>query len=213
MEYASEHVANWPGYRAFQQALGRAGWDAFPTLRAELPESNGGLTPPAASARALEELAHFRTLEEIGRDTFLVETASGEVLHRHIEAYDGVFLFGGGASPRAGVRSFDIFVEDPTTGASLFRSAHFRQARVGSGAGGSVELVDLDGGGVYCGPVAVRRYVPCPDGRWQDDEGRCDAVLPVKSRVVTPANFAHVVEPLECLFRASLETGNLVRRC
>jgi hypothetical protein len=66
-------------------------------------------------------------------------------------------------------------------------------------------------------PVAVRRYVPWPDGRWQDDEGRCNAVLPaephVESRVVTPADFAPVVEPLERLFRASLETGNPARWC
>jgi len=59
--------------------------------------------------------------------------------------------------------------------------------------------------------------VPWPDGRWQDDAGRCNSVQPaelhVAPRVVTPADFAHVVEPLERLFRASLETGNPVRRC
>jgi hypothetical protein len=30
---------------------------------------------------------------------------------------------------------------------------------------------------------------------------------------VTPADFAHVVEPLDRLFRASLETDNPVRWC
>jgi hypothetical protein len=59
--------------------------------------------------------------------------------------------------------------------------------------------------------------VPWPDGRWQDDAGRCNAVLPaelhVESRVVSPADFAHVVEPLERLIRASLERGNPIRRC
>jgi hypothetical protein len=37
--------------------------------------------------------------------------------------------------------------------------------------------------------------------------------LHVESRVVTPADFAHVVGPLEWLFRAALETGNPVRWC
>jgi hypothetical protein len=72
-------------------------------------------------------------------------------------------------------------------------------------------------GGVYRGPVAVRLCVPWPDGRWQDDEGRCNSVLPaelhVESRAVTPDDFAHVVGPLERLFRASLETGNPGRWC
>ena len=59
--------------------------------------------------------------------------------------------------------------------------------------------------------------MPWSDGRWQGDEGRCNAVLPAEphgeSRVVTPADFAHVVGPLERLIRASLETGNPVCWC
>jgi hypothetical protein len=55
--------------------------------------------------------------------------------------------------------------------------------------------------------AAVRRYVPWPDGRWQDDEGTFNFVLPaevhVESRAVRPADFEHVVAPLERLFRAS----------
>ena len=59
--------------------------------------------------------------------------------------------------------------------------------------------------------------MPRPDGRGQDGAGRCNAVLPaephVEARVATPADFAHVVGPLERLFRASLETDNPVRWC
>jgi hypothetical protein len=218
MNQASEHVANWPGYRAFQQALGRAGWDHFPTLRSELPESNGGLTPPSAAALALEELNRFRSLGEVGRDTFLVETATGEVLHRHIAVYRGVFLYGGGGKPRAGIGPFEFFVEDPATGAFLFRSVHFRQSRVEAPPGEEVvTLEDLNGGGTFRGPVSIRRDVPWPDGRWQDDQGRCNFILPselhVEARVVTPADFDHILGPLERLFRASVETGNPVRWC
>jgi hypothetical protein len=216
MRHASEHVANWPGYRAFQQALGRVGWGSFPTLRSELPEANGGLTPPSAAAIALEELARFRALGEVGQDTFLVETATGEVLHRHIVAYEGVFLFGGGTRPRAGVGPYEFFVEDPASGVCLFRSARFRQTPVAAPPGEElVDLDDLDAGGTYRGPAAVRRYVPWPDGRWQDDHGRCNFVLPaelhVESRLATPADFDYILGPLERLFRAAVETGNPVR--
>jgi hypothetical protein len=59
--------------------------------------------------------------------------------------------------------------------------------------------------------------VPWPGGRWQDDEERCNSVLPaelhVESRAVTPGDFAHVVGALVRLLRASVETGNPVRWC
>jgi hypothetical protein len=44
MRYVSEFIANWAGFRLFQQALSKSGWDRFPVLRRELPEVNGGLT-------------------------------------------------------------------------------------------------------------------------------------------------------------------------
>jgi hypothetical protein len=42
MRYASE-IINWTGYRAFQQTLEAVGWDHFPVLRAELPNTNDGI--------------------------------------------------------------------------------------------------------------------------------------------------------------------------
>jgi hypothetical protein len=202
----NEHVANWSGYWAFQQALARVGWDNYPTMQCDLPEANGGLTLSSAAALALKELAHFRSLGQVGQDTFLVETATGEVLHRHIAASDGVFLYGAGEKPRAGIGPSQFFVEDPATGACLFRSVCFRQTRVAAPPGEDlVDLEDLNGGGSYRGPVTVRRY----------DQGRCEFVLPaelhVETRVVKPADFDHILSPLESLFRASEETGNPVR--
>src|SRR6187399_1624402 len=53
MDFVSTHISNWTGYRLFQAALEQIGWQHFPVLKAELPNSNGGLTPCAASAQAL----------------------------------------------------------------------------------------------------------------------------------------------------------------
>jgi hypothetical protein len=138
------------------------------------------------------------------------------VLHQHIAAYGGVFLHDGGVRSRAGVGPCEFFIEDTATGACLFSSVHFRQTPVAALPGEVlVELEDLGGGGKYRGPVAVRRYIPWPDGRWQDDQGRCNFILPaelhVESRAVTPAGFGHILGPLERLFQASVETGNPVR--
>src|SRR4051794_28231436 len=47
MRFARESIANWAGFRLFQQALDHVGWDRFPVLRQELPEANGGKTEAA----------------------------------------------------------------------------------------------------------------------------------------------------------------------
>ena len=102
MRYASEFIANWAGYRLFQQALAEAGWDKFPVLHGELPEANGGMTGAAGAALALGELALFRSLGEIGSNPCLVDTATGEVIQEHVAGYGGVFILDGDSGLEAG---------------------------------------------------------------------------------------------------------------
>jgi hypothetical protein len=63
----------------------------------------------------------------------------------------------------------------------------------------------VPGAGCRPWPHAVAGQPP------EDDAGHLNSVLAaelhVESRVVTPAGFAHVVELLERVFRASVETG------
>lgn len=66
MEYASEPISTWTGYRLFQQALGRVGWEQFPVLDHELPHANGGQTEAAMAALALRELDEFRRVGGVG---------------------------------------------------------------------------------------------------------------------------------------------------
>jgi hypothetical protein len=67
MDYASEHISNWSGYRLFQEALERAGCELFPALCAELPNSNGGQTGSAQSKLAVAELERFKQLPSLGK--------------------------------------------------------------------------------------------------------------------------------------------------
>jgi len=46
MAQAPVYVSNWTGYRLFQEALKAARWRHSPTLRAYLPQGNGGRCPP-----------------------------------------------------------------------------------------------------------------------------------------------------------------------
>src|SRR6185295_5243217 len=41
MTLANEHIGNWAAYRSFQHAMEIAGLQHFPTLKLQLPQSNG----------------------------------------------------------------------------------------------------------------------------------------------------------------------------
>jgi hypothetical protein len=224
MDYASERISNWGGYRSFQQALERVGWGHFPVLEADLPDTNGGLTAPDRARQALEELAYFRSLSELGRNTHLVDATTGEELYDYTAAYDGVFVWAGTVGLEVGVGEFDFFVRDAKTKEDLFRSPCFRQTplhpdRVGQETDvGEVEFEDLDTGERFRCPFAVHgRQVPWPDGRLKDDEGRCNFSVPaefeVVSRLITPHDFCYILDALEKVFRAAVETSNPVRWC
>jgi hypothetical protein len=223
MAAARVRVSNWSGYRAFQQALGQAGWGRFPTLREELPNANQGSTDAAAARRALEELAAFRAHDDLGHDWFLVDGNTGEVVHRYIAVYDGKLIFGGASGVDVGFDDRGLFVVTRTQPPrELFRAMRLEQrlldpSREAAGGGpGPVELVDLDTGRRMECPVAVAdRQIPWPDGRMLDDDGRIRSTYPrrlqVERRAITAAEFEYVLRPLEEVFQAAVATGNPVR--
>lgn len=127
MEHASEHIANWTGYRLFQQALAGVGRDRFPVLRHELPEANGGLTEAPRAALALGELDEFRKVGDVGTTICLIDTATGEVVQENVGVYEGVFIMDGRAGLDAGLDGSGFFIRDRETKAELFRAARFRQ--------------------------------------------------------------------------------------
>ncbi len=224
MDAASEHIANWPGYRLFQQAMGKVGWDRFPILRRELPEANGGLTAPSAASMALAELDEFRRCGEVTTTICLVDTAKNIVLQKQINAYEGIFIRDGRSGLEAGIDGSGFYLRDRESGVELFRAARFRQTlqapqryRPGPEAG-RVLFHDLDSGREFeCRTAVPGRTIPWPDGRMEDDRGRCNFEYPpelhVESRAEKPSDFEHIVGPLEKVFRASIEFDNPVRWC
>lgn len=92
MQIATEGLSNWSGYRAFQQALSEIGWHHFPTLKAELPERNGGYMIAESSAKALKELDYFQHEARFGTKFSLFDTETGEVIHDYVKGYRGIFI-------------------------------------------------------------------------------------------------------------------------
>jgi hypothetical protein len=223
MDFVSEAISNWSGYRTFQEALGDVGWRHFPVLREQLPNSNDGLTPSAASAEALRELDVFASAAEIGTKTVLVDTASGAGLYEHIAAYDGIFIYASATRGiNVGISEFEFFAVDTTSGEHVFRATRFRQfnktGKELSGDGDGVVWENLDAGVAYESGIAISgKQIPWEDGRWQDSAGRCRFEYPsefhVEQRPRMAAEFDHIVRALRVVFAASVNTGNPVRWC
>lgn len=216
MEAAHEHIGNWATYRLFQEALGDAGWDHFPTLRRTLPNNNDGLASTAQATSCLDELAVFERLYR-AEVSALFDSDTGDVLHEHVRSYEGVFLLGG--------TGFDVGVDD----AGLFvreraapRRECFRAMRIEQrpleleGGVDGAELVDLDGTARRIVRMRIHGHaIPWPDGRMQNDEHRfrfsCPTRLHVARTSRTAGAFRDVLRALSNVFRASVSTGNPVR--
>lgn len=217
-----EVIANWYGYRLFQQALEKVGWDRFPVLRRELPEDNGGLTAASGSEAALAELAEFRRVGEVGTTIVLVDTAAGETLQEYVAAYRGVFITSGQSGLDAGIDLHGFFIRERDTGVERFRAFRFTQTLLDPESympgpeAGRVVFRSLETDRSFeCRLAVSGNQIPWPDGRMQDDQGRCRFEYPTHLHVdVRPersSDFEYILKPLEIVFRASVETGNPVR--
>lgn len=220
LHYARERISNWGGYRLFQEALGQAGWEHFPVLKAELPEHNGGSTAPEAAALALQELDYFEGDARLGSVAVLVDTDSGFVIFEYIRGYDGVFIMSGRSGLEAGVDPQGFFLrEGNPPSRELFRARRFEQRLLGArplvGYDGDVEYIDTEGGQRFVGRLTVTgQEIAWPDGRMEDDRGRSRFEYPVRLHVEerqrSAADFAYIVEPLRAVFQAAVTVGNPV---
>lgn len=221
MDFASVHISNWSGYRAFQQALAQIGWEHFPILKAELPNSNGGLTSATLATRALRELELF-TDADLGSNTFLVNSETDEEIYEYIKGYGGVVILSGQAGIDIGFDEHGLFVvtrAEPCQ--ELFRSMRFEQRLhepelTLSYKDGKIELIDLTTGQRFEGTTAISgRTIPWPDGRMQDDQGRVCCEYPhfmhVEERKLAANHFSYILNPLTEIFQAAIATGNPVR--
>jgi hypothetical protein len=214
MRLADERISNWAGYRTFQGALARLGWNNFPALERELPNSNQGHTPPAASQECLRELQVFASLLPRLEVTVLEDAASGAALREYVPAYGGAFLFTKDWTIGFDTRGF--FVRAYGAAEDNFRAMQFEQVPLRGDGGLPIGALyrNLITGAQAIGPlIASGRGVPLSgEGR---DGGRSyhPQVLRVSQRPASAEQYGSVVRSLEIVFRASVKTGNPVYWC
>lgn len=208
MEYSSEHIANWGGYRFFRSMLEQIGWEHFPTLEWELPEANGGQTGPEASKRAMSELDLFDQTAVSQSFVVLANLTTGKVLQEHVPAYGGLFFLGGQADVDMGLDENGFFVVEHQSKQKsgvpleLFRSMEFTQVCI---AEGSFRFQDLSTGIAFDSPVGVSGEI--------EQQSIQPKRLRVERRPVAPDEFEYILGPLRRVFQASVETGNPVHWC
>jgi len=122
----------------------------------------------------------------------------------------------------AGIDPLGFFIRDHDTGVERFRTLRFTQTLLDPESymhgpeAGRVLFQSLDGRRSFeCRLAVPGRQIPWPDGRMQDDQGRCNfdhpAQLHVDLHPERSSDYEYILRPLEIVFRASVETGNPVR--
>lgn len=222
MIYAAIYLANWPGYMDFLDVLDEIGTARVPTLLAELPVENGALTQADAAAKMLAELRAFRAMGEVDTKIFVVNGETGERLYWYVPEHGGVFIWDGQNGHNIGVDEEGLFIADAWEHSRII----FHARRMGQTllepelieetGYGRVLYTDLDSGRRFECPTPIPgKELPWPDGRMRNDEGRFrleyPRILEVEEQSVSPDFFSAVVDPLEAILHASVETGNPVR--
>jgi hypothetical protein len=221
MEYARERVAAWGEYEAFREVLARVGWSRLPILARELPEVNEGLTAPPDAEAALRELALFRRSDKLGEGTYLVDTGTGEWIYRCLGCGDGTIV----GSPEARFLLTDrgLVIVDEDFEVELFCAWRLRQVLLepvtdeGRLSCMPTELTNLDTGETHVAAHPIGKPVDPREKQPDSEPGapvlEYPSLLHVERRPVQPDEFLDIVEALERIFRASVETGNPVLWC
>jgi hypothetical protein len=191
MQAASERISNWAGYRVLQEAMGRIGWERFPSLKQGLPEGNGGAMFPIEARKALGELDTFEREVAGMEEALLIDSDSGERVYDYVASYQGIFVWAGSRGVEIGFDPDGVFLRRPERdgGEELFRAMRVEVTED--------EFVDRDTG----------RRVACP-AAW--GAGRR---FHVDVRPMAADRFDYVVAPLRRVFRAAVATGNPVIWC
>lgn len=212
MDYAAVFISNWKGYRSFLQALEQVGWERFPTLHAELPDGNQGLTSPEAAKIALQELELFKSEGGSIPKTFLIDSDTDEPLASSTMAYGGMFGWNGRTGMNLGFDEKGFFITDAwELNREMFRAMRFEQRVLEADSldkPQQYEFVDLDNERRFVCSTPLKLFV-------RDHSGQLKQSYPqrvhVEERGIDAQYFTYILEPLTYIMKAAVETGNPVR--
>ncbi|MGB1285456.1 MAG: hypothetical protein ACPG7F_02890 [Aggregatilineales bacterium] len=217
MHYVSKHIGRWRFYSSLKETLAMMDWNNFPTLQAELlshvelinnPKS---FTTADKATKMLEELVLFRRIYR-PEVPVAIETKTGEVICEGDPLKQGKGWFFitnvGLALDRQG-----IFIE--ADGIEKFRSMRLHQKVLAywyddvSGTPRQVEFRDLDTQQRFIWEHALSKE--------KVESGKMTVSYPesvhLEYRILDTSKYESMLEALETVCKASVETGNPVVWC
>jgi len=204
MEAASERLANMSGMAAFKTIVQQRGGTArFPVLAEYLPRANGG-TLPAQHAAALRQELLLLAAEPGELLATLRVQASGELVFSVNASTEVSFLFTGADQLHYGLNGEGFFIAKehrPLFGREklrvVFHSRSFRQQYLSQNR---YLFTDLATGATYEAPTSLTATDKVPQANMRF--GVEPATAPLASE------YAYILEPLEKLAVAAVQTGN-----
>ncbi|MBR0237575.1 MAG: hypothetical protein IJQ39_05765 [Thermoguttaceae bacterium] len=198
-EYASERVGNWSTARYFTWVVRQFPEGSFPLLIDLLPGSNGGSVPAKDAPEILRELAELqKRLLEI-KGFFLVDGMKDQVLYDGSDYLDGNFAW-----IDKQILGFDkdgLYVLDRETEELLFKAKEV------------METVETDEDGtkhtLWTDVSDLENKIVVNHNPISELEDGVVGYLKVEIRPMS-VDDVYAIEPLERLFKASIETGNPV---
>ena len=208
MLQANEFIASWRDYYTFRDALEAVGKEHFPTLLSQLPDGDErGITTADLSAKALEEIAYFQSLEHVDESAVLVDKERGEDVSKGSNVLGGTLTMDRVSGFDLGFDDQGFFVRDRwELNRELFRAMRVRQT-VLNPEDLHVEYHDLDSDKTFQCHAPFGQLITGEDGlprAYLQD-------FYVELRAVPPSRYAYILTPLIRAFEASVETGNAVR--
>ena len=230
MRYVDVWLGTTQTVAAFGQLLKDIGIEHFPKLYANLPpvDYDGTMTPEAAT-QMLEDLSRFGTLESPGTYAVLMDSQTKRKIWDSLSHSGNIFQFGGSSRLMMGVDPDGFFIKTVLSEIAIDAMAGILVAA----ARGHLEIkelfrarqferrVDYDTGNVvYIDLDSESRFV-CEDennlwqvidmpgfqrGTWQSATR-----LSVERRAMTLDSFRTLLDGLQQVCIASIETGNPVR--
>jgi hypothetical protein len=199
MQIIHVRVGNWSAISILRESLIKAGEKRFPVLLGNIGYTNGGLVPTKLAPSALNEIDLFRTLLPKCSNVFLTDAKTGEELYEYVQAHDGCVSFDGKNKIDIGFDRAGFFIRDTVKKNVMFRSKHIIVTKHTSPFSGRImfEYRDKRSGR----RAFYEAYFP---------EKSLPFELKVIKRKLKAEDFSYILNTLESLFRASIETGNPV---
>lgn len=196
--YIDEHVGNWSTARYFTWVVSQFPEGSFPLLIDLIPACNGGSVPVKDVPEILRELAELRKrLPEI-KGFFLVNGMNGRVLYDGSDYLDGNFAWNDKQ-----ILGFDkncLYVLDRKTKEPLFQAKEV-MVTVETDDDGKKHTLWTDVSD------SENKIVVNNDPISEPEDGV--GYLKVEIRPMS-VDYVYSIDPLERLFKASIETGNPV---